>query len=174
MKKILVASFFAIIMMLVPFTTVAQASDVPKSIVEKPQFFITEQQLAYLNFYLEASYEGEDYDQAIAIRDDIITDLEVALVKLAESWEETARTVEGVGLMKRKEDYMSPVPSGVMVLTAGADIQEDRRSAVAFCVETHRRVAHLNDGRVAWHDRLIRIGPVVVPRLVGARCTSDG
>ena len=88
MKKILVASFFAIIMMLVPFTTVAQASDVPKSIVEKPQFFITEQQLAYLNFYIEASYEGEDYDQAIAIRDDIITDLEVDLVKLAEAWEE--------------------------------------------------------------------------------------
>jgi phage terminase large subunit GpA-like protein len=45
---------------------------------------------------------------------------------LGESWTEEARTVAAVGLLRRIEKYPADVPAKVMVLTAGADVQEDR------------------------------------------------
>ena len=91
MKKVFIACFFAIIMALVPITTVAQTPDVEnisQTTLEKPQIFITGGQFWALNIYIEANFEGEAYDQAITIRDEIITDLDVDLVKLADAWEE--------------------------------------------------------------------------------------
>lgn len=45
---------------------------------------------------------------------------------LGETWSETQRRIEPHGLIKRKEKYAAEVPQGVVVLTAGADVQEDR------------------------------------------------
>jgi len=45
---------------------------------------------------------------------------------LGETWSESARTVEAVGLLNRREQYRFAVPEGAMVLTAGVDVQEDR------------------------------------------------
>lgn len=45
---------------------------------------------------------------------------------LGETWTETNRSIEGTGLHARREHYTFPCPEGVLVLTAGADVQEDR------------------------------------------------
>lgn len=45
---------------------------------------------------------------------------------LAETWEEEGDSVDAAMLIARAEDFPSPVPGGVGVLTAGVDMQEDR------------------------------------------------
>lgn len=47
-------------------------------------------------------------------------------VSLAETWVEEAEEIEADKLLKRVRKYVAPVPAGVGVLTAGADMQEDR------------------------------------------------
>lgn len=43
-----------------------------------------------------------------------------------EAWQEDGLTVDGDGLMGRREDYMAEVPDGVVLLTAGVDTQDNR------------------------------------------------
>jgi len=43
---------------------------------------------------------------------------------LAETWTESQKTIETVGLMARREEYVYEVPAGALVLTAGVDVQE--------------------------------------------------
>jgi phage terminase large subunit GpA-like protein len=45
---------------------------------------------------------------------------------LGETFSESQNKIELGGLLKRKEEYIAPCPEGVLVLTAGADVQEDR------------------------------------------------
>jgi len=45
---------------------------------------------------------------------------------LGETWEEESEKVDYTGLLKRKENYDDIVPNGVILLTAGVDIQDDR------------------------------------------------
>lgn len=45
---------------------------------------------------------------------------------LGETWEERGETVEDVELFNRREIYEAEVPEGVLVLTAGVDVQDDR------------------------------------------------
>jgi len=45
---------------------------------------------------------------------------------LGETFSEANKTIEATGLMKRKEAYTDPIPDGVLVLTAGVDVQNDR------------------------------------------------
>lgn len=45
---------------------------------------------------------------------------------LAETWEEKGETVEPESLFSRREAYEADVPEGVLVLTAGVDVQDDR------------------------------------------------
>lgn len=45
---------------------------------------------------------------------------------LGETWSETQRTIESRGLLKRREEYKAEVPQGVVLLVAGADVQDDR------------------------------------------------
>lgn len=45
---------------------------------------------------------------------------------LAETWEEKGETVEASGLYGRRETYEADVPEGVLVVTAGVDVQDDR------------------------------------------------
>jgi phage terminase large subunit GpA-like protein len=45
---------------------------------------------------------------------------------LGETWSEMQNRVEPHGLIKRKEKYVTEVPQGVVLLTAGVDVQDDR------------------------------------------------
>lgn len=45
---------------------------------------------------------------------------------LGETWEEEGETVDGEGLLARREQYAAPVPEKTLVLTAGVDVQDDR------------------------------------------------
>jgi len=45
---------------------------------------------------------------------------------LGECWDESATQIDSHFLAKRKEKYNAPVPSGVVLLTAGVDTQDDR------------------------------------------------
>lgn len=47
-------------------------------------------------------------------------------VSLAQTWEESGEKADATGLMARMEDYGEGVPHGVLVLTAGVDMQQDR------------------------------------------------
>lgn len=45
---------------------------------------------------------------------------------LGETWEDDGETVDGIGLVARREKYPAPVPGGALLLTAGVDVQRDR------------------------------------------------
>lgn len=46
--------------------------------------------------------------------------------RLGELWEEENETVEGEGLLERRENYGPEIPEGALVLTAAVDVQDDR------------------------------------------------
>lgn len=46
--------------------------------------------------------------------------------ELGETWEEKGEQVEDAALLNRRELYDADVPEGVLVLTAGVDVQDDR------------------------------------------------
>ena len=46
--------------------------------------------------------------------------------ELGETWEEQGEQVEDAALLNRRELYDADVPEGVLVLTAGVDVQDDR------------------------------------------------
>lgn len=46
--------------------------------------------------------------------------------ELGETWEEPGEQIEGADLLARREVYSATVPDGVLVLTAGVDVQDDR------------------------------------------------
>jgi phage terminase large subunit GpA-like protein len=45
---------------------------------------------------------------------------------LGETWEEEGERVDDIGVSERREDYGETLPSGVLVVTAGIDVQDDR------------------------------------------------
>lgn len=47
-------------------------------------------------------------------------------MRLAETWEEQGEKADDMALFKRKEPYSAQVPDGVQLLTAWADVQDDR------------------------------------------------
>jgi len=46
--------------------------------------------------------------------------------RLGELWEDENESVEGEGLLERRENYGPEIPENVLLLTAGIDIQDDR------------------------------------------------
>ena len=46
--------------------------------------------------------------------------------KLGETWEEAAEQLDGDGLMARREMFGAYLPAGIVILTAGIDVQDDR------------------------------------------------
>jgi phage terminase large subunit GpA-like protein len=46
--------------------------------------------------------------------------------KLGETWEESAEQLDGGGLMARRELFGPMLPPGIVLLTAGVDVQDDR------------------------------------------------
>lgn len=92
MKKILIACFFAILMLLIPFTVVGQTSNIStvKNVsnlgVEIPEFYLTKEQLKEMDEFINDNFEGEDKVLAESIRDYIITpDGKVDISKLADA-----------------------------------------------------------------------------------------
>jgi phage terminase large subunit GpA-like protein len=86
---------------------------------------------------------------------------------LGETWEDRGETVEPTGLLTRRESYTSnSLPSGVLLLTLGTDVQDDRLEATVWGWgrdEEAFRVAHFvlrgDPGSSAiWteHDDLLR------------------
>ncbi|MBF0339479.1 MAG: phage terminase large subunit family protein [Magnetococcales bacterium] len=45
---------------------------------------------------------------------------------LAQSWEETAEKLDSEGLMARREDFGPTLPAGVVLITVGVDVQDNR------------------------------------------------
>ena len=97
MKKVLIACFFAIIMLVVPFTVVGQTSNIStvKNAdnlgVEIPEFYLTKEQLKKIDDFIDDNFEGEDKVLAENIRDYIITpDGKVDIAKLADALVEYA------------------------------------------------------------------------------------
>jgi phage terminase large subunit GpA-like protein len=46
--------------------------------------------------------------------------------RLGETWEETGEQIEYADLKFKQEEYLAQVPHGVLLLTAGVDVQDDR------------------------------------------------
>ncbi|MBF0309825.1 MAG: phage terminase large subunit family protein, partial [Magnetococcales bacterium] len=46
--------------------------------------------------------------------------------KLGQTWEEDAEQLDGEGLMERREAFGQWLPAGIVILTAGIDVQDDR------------------------------------------------
>jgi len=90
MKKVLIACFFVIIMLLVPVTAITQTADISelRSVSqldeEIPRIFITEEQMIQLVNFIEGNFEDGEKVQAIDILNNVInTELEVDLVNLS-------------------------------------------------------------------------------------------
>lgn len=64
----------------------------------------------------------EDFKQAKKSPETLKTFVNTSL---GETWEEEGETVDSTGLLARREDY-DGAPEGVLVLTAGVDVQDDR------------------------------------------------
>lgn len=45
---------------------------------------------------------------------------------LGETWEEEGQRVDDIGVSERREDYGDTLPDGVIIITAGVDVQDDR------------------------------------------------
>jgi hypothetical protein len=93
MRKVLLATLIAIMLVIVPITTASKTANVTfiKNVtsqnMDMPQIFITETQHAQLIDYIESNYEGEEKEEAYEIMDSIInSNLEVDPIKLAEAW----------------------------------------------------------------------------------------
>ena len=91
MRKICLAFFMAILMLLVPITTVAYRSDITiadnfnvSNEEEIPRFYITELQNQTLNSFVENNFEGTEKEEAIVLLEEVIKeDLEVNISALA-------------------------------------------------------------------------------------------
>ena len=68
--------------------------------------------------------------------------------ELGETWEEPGTRVDAMELFNRREIYDAEVPEGVMVLTAGVDVQKDR-----FEIE----VVGWGEGKESWGIRYQKI-----------------
>jgi phage terminase large subunit GpA-like protein len=86
---------------------------------------------------------------------------------LGETWEDAGEKLEPAGLMTRRESYtQTNLPSGVLLLTAGTDTQDDRLETTVWgwgADEEAWRVAHFvlrgdPGGQALWkeHDELLR------------------
>lgn len=80
-----------------------------------------------LGFY---SWEraAQEWCRATHLRDRNLLKVFINTV-LGETWTESNKTPETIGLTARREHYAAPVPAGVLVLTCGVDVQEDRIEA---------------------------------------------
>lgn len=70
------------------------------------------------------------YEHQKATREKDITQLKTWInTVLAETWEDEAESVDGAIISDRRESFPAQIPAGVLVLTAGIDVQKDRIEA---------------------------------------------
>jgi len=94
MKKVFIACFLALIMLMIPVTTAVRTAEISNNInvssvdVDLPQFYVTEGEYAGINSYIELNFAGEEKEDAYGIRDSIISpdDLEVNIIGLADAF----------------------------------------------------------------------------------------
>ncbi len=70
---------------------------------------------------------------------------------LGETWEETGETVNEHVLLARREKYSAEVPAGVLVLTAGVDVHDDRLEVAVYGYGLGEE-SWAVDYRVLWGD----------------------
>ena len=93
MKKVVIAIFFAILMLMVPISSVASAPDVTKlknvynAPLSTPEIYITQSQLNQTNKFIDDNFEYENKTKAEEIRDFIIesSTLKVDIANLADA-----------------------------------------------------------------------------------------
>jgi hypothetical protein len=85
MRKVLIACFLVSLMLLLPITSSVGTVNITTTDTEMPQFYITDQGRVIINNFIDANFEGESWEIAHTIADDIIAeDLEVDIVTLAD------------------------------------------------------------------------------------------
>ena len=86
MKKVFIACFLAIIMLMVPITSSVKTENISVTNNEMPKFYITEEDLLIINDFIDNNFEGENLTKAQNIVSDIIMDdLEVNITALADA-----------------------------------------------------------------------------------------
>ena len=86
MKKVFIACFLAIIMLMVPITSSVKTDNISVTNNEMPKFYITEEDLLIINDFIDNNFEGENLTKAQNIVSDIIMDdLEVNITALADA-----------------------------------------------------------------------------------------
>lgn len=90
MKKVLIACFLALIMLMVPFTTIAKTENISdtkkisQTLYEIPEFYITSQQRQLLEKFIDTNYEGEEKIDAYEVFNTIVSiDNEIDIIELA-------------------------------------------------------------------------------------------
>lgn len=90
LKKIVIAFFLVIIMLMVPFTTIAKTENtcyinkISPIYYEIPEFYITSQQRQILENFIETNFEGEEKVDAYEVFNTIISsDNEIDIIELA-------------------------------------------------------------------------------------------
>jgi hypothetical protein len=89
MKKVFIACFLAIIMLMVPITSSVKTENISTTNDEMPKFYITEDQKVIIDTYIETNFEGEDKEEAINLVNEVIApDYEVYILILADRFQE--------------------------------------------------------------------------------------
>jgi hypothetical protein len=86
MKKVFIACFLAILMLMVPITISVKTVNISNIDDETPQFYITEEGLKIINTFIDEQFEGDNWATAHDIVNNIIKqDLEVDIISLADA-----------------------------------------------------------------------------------------
>lgn len=89
MKKVFIACFLAIIMLMVPITSSVKTENISTTNDEMPKFYITEDQKVIIDTYIETNFEGEDKEEALDLVNGVIApDYEVYILVLADKFQE--------------------------------------------------------------------------------------
>ena len=80
---------------------------------------------------------------------------------LGESWEDAGEQIDDYAIADRRETYGSQVPAGVVVLTAGVDVQDDRLEVEVL---GHGRVEE--SWSIKWHT-IYDIWRPIITRCLG-------
>jgi hypothetical protein len=153
MRQVFLATFIALMLVLVPITTASKTANVTfiKNVTSQntgmPRFFITETQHSELINFIESNYEGEDKEEANDIMNSIISsDLEVDPIKLAEAW-----TTYGYQSIPQEEIDNAETPQALEVLIEAYWLLNNFANLVLF-------ITSLIANRLGWLYYLINTG----------------
>ena len=112
------------------FDDYARIAMIRQSVAEGAGWEATEEAYGHASFHLNALYSPlrrmSDIVEAYISADNHKSLQSFTNTILAQTWEETGERGDHELLYQRSEVYDAPVPDGVMLLTAGIDVQADR------------------------------------------------